>query len=92
MQLFVHVSAFDRNIPRRPKIGDTVFYHVKTDKNGKTKAVDAITEGIAAPEKPTAPPPTKQYKKCDSNNSWKFIALCTILLIGAGSAIYNRLQ
>ncbi len=32
--IFVHISAFDRNIPRRPKVGDTIYYHIQTDKNG----------------------------------------------------------
>ena len=47
--IFVHISAFDRNIPRRPKVGDTIYYHIKTDENGKTKAFDAAIEGAAPP-------------------------------------------
>ncbi|MGI9570951.1 MAG: cold shock domain-containing protein, partial [Desulfobulbia bacterium] len=46
--VFVHISAFDRNIPRQPKPGDTIFYHVTTDNSGKTKAADAAIEGAAA--------------------------------------------
>ena len=58
--IFIHISAFDRNIPRQPKTGDTIFYHVTTDKNGKFKAVDAAIKGAAAlkhtkPSKPKQP-------------------------------------
>ena len=45
--IFVHISAFDRSIPRKPKVGDTIYYHVTADKNGKLKAVDAAIEGVS---------------------------------------------
>ncbi|MCP3928283.1 MAG: cold shock domain-containing protein [Bacteroidetes bacterium] len=60
--VFIHVSAFDRNIPRRPKVGDTIFYHVHTDKNGKTKAVDAVIEGVESVVRKNKPKPKQYYK------------------------------
>lgn len=90
--IFVHVSAFDRNIPRRPQVGDTIYYYVKTDKNGKTKAVDAIIEGVTAPEKTTAHRPTKQFRERRPKNSWGIFVLCIALLIGAGGTIFNFFQ
>ena len=89
--VFVHISAFDRNIPRQPKTGDTIFYHVTTDKNGKLKAVDAAIEGAAAVNHTKLRRPKKTYKG-GKKSSWKFLALCTVLLIGAGSMLVNRLQ
>jgi cold shock CspA family protein len=88
--VFIHISAFDRNTPRQPKPGDTIFYHVTTDKNGRLKAADAAIEG-AAPISPTKPTRSrKPYKRRKS--SWKFLVLCSVLLIGAGAMLFNRLQ
>jgi len=89
--VFIHISAFDRNIPRQPKTGDTIFYHVTTDKNGKFKAVDAAIKGAAA-VKHSKPSKPKQPFRGRRKSSWKFLVLCSVLLIGAGSMLFNRLQ
>lgn len=89
--VFIHISAFDRNIPRHPKTGDTIFYHVTTDKKGKLKAVDAAIEGAAA-EKHTKTRKPKQPYRGRRKSSWKFLVICSVLLIGAGSMLINRLQ
>ncbi len=90
--VFVHVSAFDRNIPRRPKVGDIIFYHVHTDKNGKTKAVDAAIEGAAPVVKKNTTRQKPYYKKRRRNHGWRFLVICTVLMIGLGSTIYKRFQ
>ncbi len=90
--LFIHVSAFDRDIPRRPKVGDIIFYHVHTDKNGKTKAVDAAIEGAEPIVRIKSPKPKQYYKKRGRNNGWRFLVICTVLVIGLASTIYNRFQ
>ncbi len=89
--IFVHISAFDRNIPRKPKTGDTIFYHVTTDKNGKLKAVNAAIEG-AAPVNHTKSRRLKQTYKGRKKSSWKFLVMCSVLLVGAGSMLFNRFQ
>jgi cold shock CspA family protein len=89
--VFVHLSAFDRDIPRKPKVGDTIFYHVTTDNNGKTKAVDAAIEGAAAPVKrPRSPKPKHLYQDRRKKSSWKFLVICLVLIIGIGSTLYDR--
>ena len=89
-EIFIHISAFDRNIPRRPKAGDTIFYYTQEDKNGKTKAVDAIIEGVT-PNSQKIPSRIKTYKReHTSKSSGRFLIFCTILVIGLGSTIYNK--
>ncbi len=89
-EIFIHISAFDRNIPRRPKAGDTIFYYTQEDKNGKTKAVDAIIEGVT-PISQKIPSRTKTYKReHTSKSSGRFLVFSTILVIGLGSTIYNK--
>jgi cold shock CspA family protein len=90
--IFVHISAFNRTISRRPKVGDTIFYHVQTDKNGKTRAFDAVIEGVKLQEKTYTSRPTKQYRNRRSTNSWRLFVLCSVLVIGIGSSFYDRLQ
>jgi cold shock CspA family protein len=88
--IFIHITAFDREIPRKPKVDDTIFYHVTTDKKGKTKAVDAIIEGASpVSRKPYTTRPTKQFIERRPRNSWGIFVLCIALLIGAGATIFN---
>jgi len=89
--VFVHISAFGRDIPRHPAVGDTIFYHITTDENEKTKAVDAVIEG-AAPVERTHLPRSKPYRKQRRKSSWKFTFICLIVLIAAGSTLYKRFQ
>lgn len=46
--IFVHISAFKRNINRRPVIGDMIIYELFNDADGKQKAVNAQIEGVSA--------------------------------------------
>lgn len=90
--VFVHISAFDRNIPRKPKVGDTIFYHVTMDNNGKTKAVDAAIEGVTPVIHYRSPKPKQSYQNRGRKSSWKFFMLCIVLIIGIGSTLYKRFQ
>ena len=91
-EIFVHVSAFARDLPRRPKAGDTIFYYVQTDAKGKTKAVDAIIEGIAPIVKKTPCRPKRHYKEHRTKNSFGIFVLCVALLIGAVGTIFNYFE
>ena len=90
--VFVHISAFDRAIPRKPKVGDTIFYYVHTDKDGKTKAVDAIIEGVAPVVKKKTIRPKSSSSKSGRDISKKLLLLCTIVTIGLGVTLYKNLQ
>jgi cold shock CspA family protein len=46
--IFIHISAFKRDISRRPIVGDVIFYELYTDADGKNKAVNARIEGVSA--------------------------------------------
>lgn len=91
-QIFVHISAFDRNIPRRPKVGDIIFYHVQIDKNGKTKAYDAAIEGVAPIIIKAPSQPKKHYRKHQTKSSWRILVIGIVLLIGAGGTFFNHFK
>ena len=42
--VFIHISSLN-NMSRRPRIGDVIHYDI-IEENGKTKAVNAIIEGV----------------------------------------------
>ena len=89
-EIFIHISAFDKNLPRRPQAGDTVFFYTQKSENGKTKAVDAIIEGVI-PIYQKIPSKTRTYRReHSSKSSWKFLVLCTVIIIVIGTTIYNR--
>jgi cold shock CspA family protein len=89
--IFVHISSFDRNIPRRPKTGDTIYYYIKTGNDGKSKAFDAAIEGAAAPvHKKKTTNYKKQYRERSSKNSLGSIVLCFAVVIGIGSFLFNQ--
>jgi len=91
-ETFVHISAFDRNISRRPIVGDIIFYHVKIDEKGKSKAYDAVIEGVAPIVKKSPFRPKKHHKEHQSKNSWRIFVLCIALLIGGGGTIFNHFK
>ncbi len=43
---FIHISAL-KHISRKPKVGDTIYFEVATQPDGKTKAINCRIEGVA---------------------------------------------
>lgn len=44
-EIFVHISAI-KTTGRRPKVGDTIFYSLTTEADGKIRASDALIQGV----------------------------------------------
>ncbi|NEQ23709.1 MAG: cold shock domain-containing protein [Microcoleus sp. SIO2G3] len=55
-EVFLHISALKKAI-RRPQIGDTIFYEITTEADGKIRAVNASIAGVKL-----APAPSNQPK------------------------------
>ena len=56
-EVFLHISAL-KGAGRRPKVGDTIFYDLVTEADGKVRASKASIHGVAP-----RPLPTKQKVK-----------------------------
>lgn len=72
--VFIHISALPKNISRRPLVGDTIFYELHTDVNGKSKAVNARIEGLSAAKENSCKNQNnthrnRNYKKSSTNLS-----------------------
>lgn len=50
--VFIHISAFPKNISRSPLVGDTIFYELGTDNNGRIRAVNARIAGVSVSSSP----------------------------------------
>lgn len=51
-EIFLHISAL-KGASRRPKVGDTIFYELTTEADGKVRACNASIEGVAPRRSPT---------------------------------------
>ncbi|PQO36921.1 DUF1294 domain-containing protein [Blastopirellula marina] len=80
--LFVHISAFPRS-SRRPEVGDTVFYEIGKNKEGKPQAVNA-----SFTDEPESPRPIAGKR---SHGAWP--VLFALLFVGflVAAALFNRL-
>lgn len=92
--IFVHISAFKRNISRRPLVGDIIFYELYIDADGKNKAVNARIAGVsAATDKPrnnqNNPRRNRDNKK--SSSTLKTVVSLIFLVVFAVFAI-NKSQ
>jgi uncharacterized membrane protein YsdA (DUF1294 family)/cold shock CspA family protein len=60
--IFLHISAL-KGVSRRPKAGDTVFYNIHTEMDGKKRAFNARIDGVAQVRPTIRARSNKQYKK-----------------------------
>lgn len=84
--VFIHISAL-KNMPRRPVVGDIIYYQVHVGDDGKTKAINARIEGVAVVKT------KKSYsskQKCNQNQ-WLSALVSLLLLIAVGFFFYNNI-
>ncbi len=74
--VFIHISAL-QGMVRRPCRGDTIFYQIEVDTEGKSKAVNARIDGVdfMAKEQP-------------SGKKWLWIVAAVLGLVSAAAAAY----
>lgn len=89
-EIFVHISSFAKNLPRKPQIGDTVFFYVLKDEKGKTKAIDVIIEGVAPVSRTLVSRKRPLRTGQGSKSGWRLLVFCVILIIGGTATIYDR--
>jgi len=84
--IFIHISAL-KGMSRRPVVGDIIQYQIRTEKDGKSRAVNASIEGVAEIEFRTR---RKKPKNQNSVKKWFSKLLIISLLILIGVAFYNE--
>ncbi|MDD2725297.1 MAG: DUF3465 domain-containing protein [Methylovulum sp.] len=85
--IFIHISAF-KNMPRRPIVGDVIYYQIHVGDDGKTKAINARIEGVAFVK--TKKSPRKMQNK--KQNQWVIILFALVIFVALGSIFYSNLK
>ena len=76
VDVFIHISALS-NSPRRPVVGDMIYYQLHVADDGKIKAVNARIEGVTGLK-----PQKKNSQPQKSNQNRLLIKLISLLLFG----------
>ncbi|PKH90954.1 MULTISPECIES: cold shock domain-containing protein [unclassified Pseudoalteromonas] len=80
---FVHISAL-KHMSRKPKVGDTIYFEVATQPDGKTKAVNCRIEGVAELKAPYQKHNNQPHRIAKSNFASSFLGkVASIALIAA---------
>ncbi|ABZ78056.1 putative cold-shock DNA-binding domain protein [Shewanella halifaxensis HAW-EB4] len=88
-EVFIHVSALGL-IPRRPLVGDTLFFQILTQKDGKQRAVEARIEGMggSSTQKTLKHSQPSQHRKSVNGVLYRIAIMLVVLAIA--SFTYNR--
>ncbi|QCU74222.1 cold shock domain-containing protein [Pseudoalteromonas distincta] len=80
---FIHISAL-KHMSRKPKIGDTIYFEVATQPDGKTKAINCRIEGVAELKAPYQKHNNQPHRIAKSNFASSFLGkVASIALIAA---------
>ncbi|MEM5533141.1 cold shock domain-containing protein [Pseudoalteromonas arctica] len=80
---FIHISAL-KHMSRKPKIGDTIYFEVATQPDGKTKAINCRIEGVAELKAPYQKHNQQPHRIAKSNFASSFLGkVASIALIAA---------
>lgn len=69
---FIHISAL-KHMSRKPKVGDTLYFEVATQPDGKTKAVNCRIEGVAELKAPYQKHNQQPHRIAKSNFASSFL-------------------
>lgn len=78
--IYLHISQL-KGMSRRPKVGDTIIYELKTDADGKLRASNASIEGVA-------PQPLSKYQQRKKN---KFLQTVIGIPVMATVALFSMI-
>ena len=80
---FIHISAL-KHMSRKPKVGDTIYFEVATQPDGKTKAINCRIEGVAELKAPYQKHNNQPHRIAKSNFANSFLGkVASIALIAA---------
>ncbi|MCK4842933.1 MAG: excalibur calcium-binding domain-containing protein [Methylococcales bacterium] len=85
--IFIHISALKR-MSRKPIVGDVIFYQIHTDNTGKSRAVNARIEGVAAIKAKERKNNRDAYKK----DNWFVQIIFVIIIVIVGFEGYKKFK
>ncbi|MBQ4799779.1 cold shock domain-containing protein [Pseudoalteromonas sp. MMG006] len=93
---FIHISAL-KHMSRKPKVGDTIYFEVASQPDGKTKAINCRIEGVAEFKAPYQKNKQQPHRIAKSNFASSFlgkVASISIIAVLGFIAVnkYNHYQ
>ncbi|MDC3211186.1 cold shock domain-containing protein [Pseudoalteromonas distincta] len=93
---FIHISAL-KHMSRKPKVGDTIYFEVAKQPDGKTKAINCRIEGVAELKAPYQKHNQQPHRMAKSNFASSFlgkVASISIIAVLGFVAVnkYNHYQ
>ena len=93
---FIHISAL-KHMSRKPKVGDTIYFEIATQPDGKTKAINCRIEGVAELKAPYQKHKQQPHRIAKSNFASSFlgkVASISIIAVLGFVAVnkYNHYQ
>ena len=82
--VFIHISSL-KNMPRRPVVGDVIYYQLHVGGDGKIKAINARIEGLAVVKTKTPYHDNQKSKQ----NQWAFVLASILLVVAIGFFFYS---
>ncbi|MGB5961334.1 MAG: cold shock domain-containing protein [Coleofasciculaceae cyanobacterium] len=80
--IYLHISQL-KGMNRRPKVGDTIIYELKTETDGKLRAANAAIEGVV-------PQPLSKYQQRKQNRFLQtVIGIPVMTFVALISMIFN---
>ena len=92
---FIHISSL-KHMNRKPKVGDTIYFEVATDPNGKSKAINCRIEGVierkaeSKLEKTAAFNKPFKMSKAKKKSSTLANLVALVIILSIGFSAYNR--
>jgi cold shock CspA family protein len=84
---FIHISAL-KHMSRKPKVGDTIYFDVATQPDGKTKAINCRIEGVAELKAPYQKHNQQPYRMAKSNFASSFLGKVASIALIAVLCLY----
>ena len=84
---FIHISAL-KHMSRKPKVGDTIYFEVATQPDGKTKAINCRIEGVAELKAPYQKHNNQPHRIAKSNFASSFLGKAASIALIAALCFY----
>ncbi|WP_165735168.1 cold shock domain-containing protein [Pseudoalteromonas sp. C8] len=84
---FIHISAL-KHMSRKPKVGDTIYFEVATQPDGKTKAINCRIEGVAELKAPYQKHNNQPHRIAKSNFASSSLGKAASLALIAALCFY----
>ena len=84
---FIHISAL-KHMSRKPKVGDTIYFEVATQPDGKTKAINCRIEGVAELKAPYQKHNNQPHRIAKSNFASSFLGKVASIALIAVLCLY----